>query len=76
MNRTSFRVWLSICWILTVGIAYMTGWYKGARTATTFAVDAAHSSFTFILAAMVIVALVAAVAAFKARGYFTTRPTA
>ncbi len=70
MNRSAFNLWLGITWIVTLGIAYFIGWFRGARSVATVAVQTAQSSFSWILVALVVVAGISAYAAFRARGYF------
>jgi hypothetical protein len=70
MNRAAFQLWIGITWIVTLGIAYMVGWYRGAKSVATIAVSTAQSSFSYILIALAVVAAISAYAAFRARGYF------
>lgn len=67
------RVWLGILWIVTIGIAYIVGWYKGARSVATLAVSTAESSMHYVLIALIIVAVISAFATIKARGYLEGR---
>lgn len=75
MNHTTFRVWAGITWVVTLGIAYLIGWFKGVGSAAHVATSAVggtlHSGMNFLLIALVVVALCSAVAAWRARKYFT-----
>jgi hypothetical protein len=73
MNRTKVNIYLGITWIVTLAIAYMTGWWKGVKSVTAVATQTAESSFPFILVALALVALVSGYLALKARGYLSSR---
>ena len=75
MTRTTFRLSVAITWIVSLGIAYLVGWFRGADRAVNVAASAAHSSFHIVLYALIIVAVISAVVALGARSYFD-RPSA
>ena len=73
MNSTTFKVWTAITWIVSLGLAYMFGWWRGASRAVGVATSAAGSSLTIVWYVLLAVAVVSAVLAFRARGYLSHR---
>lgn len=74
MTRATFRISVTVAWFLSVVIAYMVGWYRGVKSVANVATSAAGGSFNVLLYAFIVVAIIAAVLALRARGWFTSRP--
>lgn len=62
-------LYVSVTWILTLILAYAAGWWNGVSDTARAATSAANSSIPIIFWAMALIAVIAAVAAFRARGY-------
>ena len=71
MTNTTFKVWLGITWIVSLALAYMFGWWRGVSRAVGVATSTAGTSLHIVWYVLLIVALVSAVAAFRARGYIS-----
>ncbi len=73
MNSYKNKIYVTIAWILTVGIAYGAGWWAGVKSAASVAASAAQTGFSLLPGLIGIVAIGAAVLAFQVRGYFARR---
>lgn len=75
MDNTTFRVWTGITWIVSLGLAYMFGWWRGASKAVGVATSTAETGLHVMWYVIIAVAVVSAVVAFTARGYLSRGPT-
>jgi Kef-type K+ transport system membrane component KefB len=66
-NRTT--VYLALSWILSLGIAYVVGWWVGVKNVAHVATNAASSSIWIVLGVLAVVAVLTAVVGFRMRGY-------
>lgn len=73
MRSNRLAIYLAVSWILSVAVGYAIGWWQGVSSVTRVATGAARSGFPVIIIALVIVAVLAAVGAFRARGYLDRR---
>jgi hypothetical protein len=73
MKTNRLTLYLTISWILTVGVAYLIGWWVGVKSVTHAATSAAHGGFWLVIALLALVAIGTAVAAYRMRGYFDHR---
>ena len=63
------NLYLGIAWVVSVVAAYLVGWWSGVSGAAHVASSAARSGLNIAWMVLLVVAIVAAVAAFRARGY-------
>ena len=71
MTQTTFRVSMFITWIVTVGLAYLIGWWRGVSRAVGVATNTAGASLNIIWYVLIAVAIVSAIVAFRARSYLS-----
>lgn len=69
MNHATFRVWTAITWVVTLGIAYIVGWYKGIASVAHVAMRTGHAGIDIVLIALVVVAIASAAAALRATSH-------
>jgi hypothetical protein len=63
------KMYFALTWLLSVGVAYAFGWWKGVKSVTQVAAGAASSGFSLILIVLAIVAVVSSVLAFRLKSY-------
>jgi hypothetical protein len=64
-------IYASVAVVLSIAVAYVIGWWSGVSSVTRVATGAARNGIPLVVYALVIVALIAGVAAYRARGYLT-----
>jgi hypothetical protein len=61
----------AVAFVLSVAVAYVIGWWSGVSSVTRVATGAARHGIPVVVYALIVVALVAGVAAYRARGYLS-----
>ena len=64
-----FGLYLGITWLLTLAAAYGIGWWRGVKSVTQAVGQAGSSGIELVIIAIIIVAILSGIAAFRARGY-------
>lgn len=66
-------MYVSIAWVLSVVGAYAFGWWAGVKSAANVATGAVKMGFPVIGGVVLIALVLAAIAAFRMRGYLDNR---
>lgn len=71
VNKTFLYVMIG--WLVSVAVAYASGWWSGVKSVTSVAAGAARTGFSFFSVGLIITVVIASVIVFMARGYIERR---
>jgi membrane protein DedA with SNARE-associated domain len=73
MKSNRFTLYAVISWVLSIGVAYFIGWWRGVKSVANVAAGAASTGLWLVVGVLAIVAVATAIAAFRVRGYIDSK---